>query len=746
MQEVSKEYKEYLKESFLNATWESFITLGAINQLAQSSASLLADSNVTEYSNANIFDNEVEGVKYASYERNRSLVDGSFSFLPDIDYKWTGITSSQVSDKDGCIDCRITIRNTAGITISIKGVTMTFSEDVWPVEFDILGSDGAVLLSVSDNNEVIYQNNFVYEMDGTLQIHVKRLNKPFYRFRLINFKFGLCVNFISDQIISVSFAEQLQLISTEMYTSDLSFTIDNQDLRYDIENPSSEVNFLEQAQKIQAFVSLPLPSGAVERILLGTMYLSDWSAKLKTATFKATDIFNFMNGTYDRGLYYPAGITLYDLAVDVLNDAGFTQDDYLLDVYLKSIKIYNPMPVVTHKEALQMIANAGRCVLKQDRQGRVLIKSSFIPDTSLTSADKAPHSNLSKVVDGTVKDIYASYELDLTTVDKSRYFLPEDTRNLNTGYISETLSDKDCMYGDKPYILIDFEASANLFSFNMVFGAAACSDFVITTYLHDAVVETMAYTGNTGKEFRLDYPFKECNRMLITFIKARKPYQRIYVDSISFDTVTDKHMRLHDIASGSLEGTKLETVKQLHLIRTIYTPAGVSESTDVRVTKVAGDSKETIISLRDPMHTLDLQLEGKSVGYDKTAWRVKVDLDPPATGSKQYVLQVVGHKLNKMTQTMIVDINPTGVVKTMENPLISDGTLAKDVADWVASYLRSDREYVFSYLHGDPALDTNDIIHQENAYVDDLQTQIYSHELSIAGAVTGKIKARKVIR
>lgn len=745
MQEVSKAYKEYLKEDFLNTTWESFITLGAINQLAQSSAQLSKDSNIIHYSNVDIFDNEIESVKYASYERDRTLVDGSFSFLPDSDFKWTGVTSSQVSDEQGYIECIITIRNSSGVPISIKGVTMVFS-DVWPIEFDIIGSNDEIILSEVDNDETIYQNNFVYEMKGALKIHIKKLNKPYYRFRLINFKFGLSVNFISDQIMSVSFAEQLQLISTEMYASDLSFTIDNQDLRYDIENPSSEVNFLEQAQKIQAFVSLPLPSGAVEKILLGTMYLSDWSAKLNEATFKATDIFNFMDGTYDKGKYYPMGITLYDLALDVLSDAGFDQDDYLLDVYLKTIKVYNPMPVVTHKEALQMIANAGRCILKQDRLGRILIKSSFIPDTSLSSADKEPHANLISIIDGNAKDIYASYELDLTTVDQSRYFLPDNVNSLNTGYISKTLSNRDCTYSDKPHILIDFEASANLFSFNMVFGPAICSDFVITTYMYDTVVESLAYTGNTDKEFRIDYPFKECNRILITFMKAINPYQRAYVDSISFDTVTDKHITLDDITSETLEGTKLETVKTLHLVRTIYTPKAETEIIDVRVTKAAGDVKETVVNLSEPMYELDLQLEGKSVGYDRSAWSVKVDLEPPSTGSKQYVLQAIGHKLNKTTQTMIVNINPTGVVKTMENPLISDDKLANDVADWVASYLKSDREYNFSYLHGDPALDTNDIIHQENAYIDDLQTQIYAHELSIAGAITGKIKARKVIR
>lgn len=67
------------------------------------------------------------------------------------------------------------------------------------------------------------------------------------------------------------------------------------------------------------------------------------------------------DGADGKGQYYETGITLYDLAVLVLEDAGVAQEDYYLDTYLKKITVYNPLPNVRHKEALQIIANAGRC-------------------------------------------------------------------------------------------------------------------------------------------------------------------------------------------------------------------------------------------------------------------------------------------------------------------------------------------------------------------------------------------------
>ena len=744
MQPASNEYKDYLKEGylnsrFLNTTWQSLIELGAINQQAQESAYITLDAEMVDYSSMDIFEEAISD-PYATYELNRTKADGSLLFKGE-DPLPSGIVSSQISDENGMIDTTIKIRSSSDIPLSVKGITLTFPQDVYAVDFTISDKDSNALLTITDKHNRIFINDFVYMFDEELIIHVMKISKPHYRFRLNNIKLGLMLQFDSDKIMSMSFKEQLQLISTEMYTSDLSVTIDNQDGAYDIENPSSEVNFLEQAQRMNVSLALPLPSGDIEKIQIGTLFLSDWSAKLRTANFTATDRFNLMTGTYDKDVYHPNGITLYDLAVDVLQDAGIPEDEYLLDVYLRTIKVNNPVPTLTHKEALQLIANAGRCILKQDRYGRILMKSSFIPDTTMTSENKMNYSDMNLSSD--LKDTYATYEQDFTRADGKTYFYPGDRI---TGYVSESLSDDDCLYSSTPHIMIDFEAPANLFSLNIFFGNAVVSDFLVTTYLDDEQVEALPFTGNTLSAFCLNYPFMECNRILITFTKSCKPYQRVYVHSITFDTTTDKYIGFNDIGQGSLEGTKLETVKQLDMVRTIYTPDIADTTSQVKITKFAGDEKETVINFGMPMYTASAYLNGNECGYDMSAWRVKVDLNPPQSGSVEYTIQIVGKKLNAVKQTIPFVLNPTGAVVSMENPLISDAQLVRDTGGWIVAYLKSDREYSYTYLHGDPSLDTNDIIHQENKYIEDLQTQIYAHELSIAGAVTGRIKARKVIR
>lgn len=739
MYQVSKEYKDYLKTNFLNSSWQSCAELGAVNQQAQESAAIRLDNDTAVYASQDIFDDIITD-PYATYEYNRTRADGTFKFISNRPLP-SGIVSSQISDASGYINTTIKICSSAQYPLSVKGITLVFAKDVYACDFTIADKNGRILLSVTDNNQQTYMNEFVYNFDTVLYLHITKILKPYYRFRLSNVKLGLLLRFSSDKIMSMSYKEQLQLISTELYTADLSVTIDNHNGEYDIENPTSEIHFLEQAQCMKASLSLPLPSGNMEKIPLGTLFLADWSANLSAASFTARDRFSFMCGQYDKDKFHPEGISLYDLAVQVLTDAGIPSDEYLLDVYLKSVTVRNPLPKVTHKEALQLIANAGRCILKQNRSGQIVIKSSFVPNTTMSSTNKTAYADME--LSGKEKDTYATYELDVVRADGKTYFLPGDR---TTGYVSAAVSGSNCCYETHPYIRIDFEAPTNLFAFNLFFGKTIASDFIITTYLDDVVAETLSFTDNAQQTFYLDYPFRECNKIVISFLKSKHPYQRVYVAGVTFDTTTDKHIGFNDFIQGSYEGNKLETIKQLHMIRTVYTPDTVDSTSQIKITKFAGEDQETVINFSEPMATADILLNNKACGYDQTAWNIKVNLQPPQEGSKEYTLQLIGKKLKLVKQTIPFIMNPTGTIVTMENPLISDAKMITETGQWIADYLNACREYSYTYLHGDPSLDTNDIIHQENKYIDGLQTQIYAHELSIAGAISGKITGRKVVR
>ena len=150
---------------------------------------------------------------------------------------------------------------------------------------------------------------------------------------------------------------------------------------------------MEPGQAVEILYGQELDDKRIEWIPGARAFLREWSADDDEMSFSASDRFEDLGELYRRGKYSSEGISLYDLAVDVLNDAGVDSREYWLDDYLKNVKVYNPMPVVSHREALQLIANAGRCILYQNRSGNIVMKSSFIPDMEAGSSDETYFSS-----------------------------------------------------------------------------------------------------------------------------------------------------------------------------------------------------------------------------------------------------------------------------------------------------------------------------------------------------------------
>lgn len=186
-----------------------------------------------------------------------------------------------------------------------------------------------------------------------------------------------------------------------------------------------------------------------------------------------------MNSEYYKGLYNNAGVSYYDLAEDVLQDAGLT--DYYIDPQLKTLFTKNPLPRVQHKEALQIIANACRCVLSQTRFGTIQIKSNFVPEANASAKTQAVYSNVDKILDDTVKDEYASLNTNYTRVDGKMFFLPRDLhgKTFNTGFVSAEISDENGLFENNPVVTINQEVACMYYGAKFVFGDTLPAAFTI---------------------------------------------------------------------------------------------------------------------------------------------------------------------------------------------------------------------------------------------------------------------------
>ena len=81
---------------------------------------------------------------------------------------------------------------------------------------------------------------------------------------------------------------------------------------YKRQNPESALACMEIGQEVSVKFGYELDDGSVEWLPPQNSYLKSWSADEQKAKFTATDVFDYLDGTYRRGRYMPQGISLYD--------------------------------------------------------------------------------------------------------------------------------------------------------------------------------------------------------------------------------------------------------------------------------------------------------------------------------------------------------------------------------------------------------------------------------------------------
>lgn len=738
MQTVSREYKRSMKEKLRNRSYIR-VTIGVINQQAQASACVPHPENYTYYSNLKWpLDNYQVQELYATCDQDYTAVDGSMYFLPrareDVVLN-QGIVSEELP---GSIEIQFPIR------YDIKGLTVEFGR-AYPVDFRIESDNKTV--EIAGNATEHFVTEEIFEGATFLRFVPASMANGQSRFRIHQLTMGIGIYFDNRKILSATKKEHISPVMEELPALDFDMTIDNKDRAYDVENEESTVNFLETGQEVKVLYGQELDNGTVEWLPGATVYLREWSADDEEMSFTATDRFESMDGTYYKGEYRSEGISLYDLAVDVLKDAGVDSRTYWLDNYLKDVSVCNPMPVVSHKEALQLIANAGRCILYQDRSGNIFMKSSFVPDMEAASDNEVYFSHAGAVLDKKAKQSYAMTARDYTDVQPTQYFLPRQETGkayLNTGYISEAVAGADGTFAVNPAVEISLEARYKCFGLTLKFGRNNPDTVIFHASLAGEPREDYMVSGLTAMTV-ISHEFPEFDRLVLEFTKGC-PYNRVILNNIIFGDSTDYMLEYGHELTKTPKGTQLPKVGELQVVRTFYSQGvEAKELAKETVTVSAADNRYTIY-FSAPSYDLSCTITEPQAGQtavivDSSNYYATVELTG-VTGACEVL--ITGREYIVTQARVSRRLNPTGRLEQWENPLVSDVVHAADLADWVGDYMRADREYDLHY-RGEPRIDANDIAFLENKYVPGLLLRVYDHTLKFNGALSGTIKARREI-
>lgn len=319
---------------------------------------------------------------YATLEKNFWLLNDSQPIYGSEELEQTYV-SSYMSDKNCLFSDKACIILTSSVYLTTLGLTMVFDsidknyakklkvkayrDSTMIMDKDYTLSSYSDRLIFADNEELVRWNKIeIYFIESSL---------PYRRIRVNQLLFGIMETYTDENLISAESKEKTTMINSELPTHTFKFTIDNMNKLFNPDNPQGWYRYILQQQPISYEWGYQLDDGTIEWILGGKMLLTG-SVEVgeNQVSFSTTSLINYLTKVYKKGVYNSSGRSLYDLAVDVLEDSNIDSSQYNLWSGLKSIKTDAPLPKLEARQLLQIIATTGNCILFTNRENVINIQ------------------------------------------------------------------------------------------------------------------------------------------------------------------------------------------------------------------------------------------------------------------------------------------------------------------------------------------------------------------------------------
>ena len=385
----------------------------------------------------------------------------------------------------------------------------------------------------------------------------------------------------------------------------------------------------------------------------------------------------------------------------------------------------------------------------QNRDGIILLKSSFEPEKEVEANQVAEYGDVKCLLSEAPYSEYASFEKNYAQAGRQQYFMPRGANFMDVGYVSESISDADGTFDSNPVITLTMETAYTFHNLTLLFGSIQPVEFTITTFNNGKRLKGFKSRGISEKTI-VYYDFIDADKITIEFTKAR-PHNRIHLKRIVFGSATDYEITYDDLTATPY-GTKLEKVKELRLIRTIYTRG--TELKDLTCDETilkAGDQREFEIEFENAVHDLmavcvidDVEQDFGAIITDSSSYWCRVKITKPPETDKKTVLIVRGYEYSISTAQATTKLNNTGSIQIWNNPLISSMEDAVNLVEWVGEYYKSGNQYELKY-RGDPILDPNDLAYLESRYAQELMVRLEQVGLNYTGSLSGNLVARRKI-
>lgn len=381
MQTVSNRWKQLHREDLLPENHVQItyrVTGSGVNDTYAASG-----NGMTEWSKIeDLSQSEPVLPKYALLELNQWLLDGEMEAMPNKsqygDSKYVG---AFLSNAECGFDTRpiLTISWNSAVDVMVPGITVLWSNTYgeYATEFAVRIYRGNSLISenvVTGNDSTL--NVILVDLQNfdKVEVEVMKWSLPFHRARIEQLFVGIIRTYDKGDLMSYSHEEFCDILSGELPRNTLTFSLDNTDSKWNPLNPEGEYKYLLEQQTITVKYGMNV-DGAIEWIDGGMFFLSEWNTPSNgiEATFTAESMLTFMDTVY-------TGIRIGNLKeicvqaisqIDLPDDATYYIDDSLANI---AVDFSDDDTEYKVSEILQMAANAGQCIMHQDRKGCLRIE------------------------------------------------------------------------------------------------------------------------------------------------------------------------------------------------------------------------------------------------------------------------------------------------------------------------------------------------------------------------------------
>lgn len=703
-----------------------------------------SDSTIIEREKAafatSVFDTKHE-CDYITFEKDFFAVGSNTLILPESDFLANGFVSSVMTDENGIFNPIPIIEISFGQIREFVGMTYTFVKD-YPKQIRVTtfldGERVSQFVSEPDGLEFV---DVVHHMENCDRVRFEFLsmNEPYRRLRISRLLFGFVKLFETGDIISTKHTMSIDPVSSSLPSNKLTMQIINYDKGYNPDNPQGMWEYFANGQPLRVRYGTTV-DGTVEWVDAAYLYLSDApTVDGSVATFEATDLLSYMTNTYYKGIWRENGISLYDLAVDVFADAGITA--YEIPKSLQSVITYAPMPNLTHRECLQLIANAGRCVLFCDVSGKVVMRLQLDADATVTDNGHTSWSNVRQVYDHTAAYDYITFEPNKWRVEsKDNRLIMSDGTYKPTGFVSSAISDSKGQFSSHPTLYVAYSLPVSSYQFKIGFDSINedyAPDFNVIFSDKGEVVKNIQVRGNTEVAYIVNEEVINYTLVTIEILSTSHPYHRIRVESIDSGDVTDFYLDF-SIALAKPTVIRTDELKAVDVTTHLYSAKGTADEI-YHAEDVLIEGEKEIQVTYSPSFDIEVQVtEGTLISarlYAETAFlRIR------AEGSVNIV--ITGVPLSEKEMTVSVSVNKTGEICPLDNPLITDRATAQAVGEWVAKYYRNRSSYEVNFRQ-DFRLDPNDVIYIQSEFEERIPARITKLQYSLPGQ-EGAISVRRL--